>query len=578
MNFNSRYNLLLSLSLSTLAAACFVACGDSSDGTGEDTSNNTTDGGGNKDGSTNSTGDDSTGDDSTGDDDTTIDASTVIDGSSNVDDGSVIGDGSTAGDSSKPTHLVKGSVNGLLGTGLVLTNNGAGDLTITPGDGGAVAFQFASAVAEGSAYDVKVKTSPSAPTQACSVMGGAGVMGTSDVTATVTCSTSSYKVKGVVKGLKGAGLMLKNNGGDDLNVTANGGADVSFEFTTAVASGATYTVTAPSQPSTPTQSCTVTANDTGTVTNADVTNVEVTCTTTPFMVGGTVTGLTGAGLVLQNNGGDDLTINANGTFNFATKIDSGSNYAVTVKTAPSSPIQTCTVTANDTGTVGAADVANVTVNCAAHYPSSGLLAYWNFEQASPTVDDLSGNGNTATVRGAATQATAKVGKGYTLSGANQCVTVPNNASLSLNAAKAITMMMWVKVTNVASTQIFFNKENTWENGVNQSTGSAFEYALNANWAWYGTQTMTSGVWQHIATTWDGTTVTQYLNANGSFTHAQSGQLTGNVTGFGMGCRGVAADGTIAGSTSYLNGSIDEAFVYTRALTAQEVLNYYNATK
>ena len=121
-------------------------------------------------------------------------------------------------------------------------------------------------------------------------------------------------------------------------------------------------------------------------------------------------------------------------------------------------------------------------------------------------------------------------------------------------------------------------ENTWESGVSQNTGNAFEYAINANWAWYGNQTMTSGVWQHIATTWDGTTVTQYLNANGSFTRAQGGQLTGNATGFGMGCRGVSADGTIGSANSYLNGSIDEAYVYNRALTAAEVLNYYNSTK
>lgn len=579
MNFNSRYNLLLSLSLSTLAAACFVACGDSAE-SGDDTSNTGNDAGSAKDGSTTNTGDDSTGDDSTGDDDTTLDGSTTVTDGSNVTDSSVVGDSSTdssTGDAAKPTHLVKGSVTGLLGTGLVLTNNNAGDLAIMAGDGGAVAFQFAAAVAEGSAYDVKVKMSPSAPTQACTVMNGSGIMGTSDVTASVACSTTAFKVKGVVKGLKGAGLKLQNNGGDDLNVTANGGADVPFEFSAGVASGATYTVTAAAQPGTPAQTCNVTANDTGAVTNADITNVEVTCTTNKYSVGGTVNGLAGTGLILQNNMGDDLTVNANGTFTFATQIESGAAYSISVKTSPSAPIQTCVVDGGVAGTVGDGAVTGAIINCAKHYPTNGLLAYWNFEQTSPAVDDLSGNGNNATNR-SGTQGAGKVGKGYTLSGSNQCVTVPNNTSLTLSAAKAITFMMWVKVTNVAGTQIFFNKENTWESGVSQNTGNAFEYAINANWAWYGNQTMTSGVWQHIATTWDGTTVTQYLNANGSFTRAQGGQLTGNATGFGMGCRGVSADGTIGSANSYLNGSIDEAYVYNRALTAAEVLNYYNSTK
>ena len=37
----------------------------------------------------------------------------------------------------------------------------------------------------------------------------------------------------------------------------------------------------------------------------DITEVEVNCTTNAYAVGGTVSGLSGSGLVLQNNGGDD---------------------------------------------------------------------------------------------------------------------------------------------------------------------------------------------------------------------------------------------------------------------------------
>jgi hypothetical protein len=39
-----------------------------------------------------------------------------------------------------------------------------------------------------------------------------------------------------------------------------------------------------------------------------------------YTVGGTVAGLTGPGLVLQNSGGDNLTINCSGPFTFATAI------------------------------------------------------------------------------------------------------------------------------------------------------------------------------------------------------------------------------------------------------------------
>ena len=81
-----------------------------------------------------------------------------------------------------------------------------------------------------------------------------------------------------------------------------------------------------------------------------------------YSIGGMVTGLTGAGLILQNNGGD-LPVSADGAFTFGTSLASGSTYAVTVKTQPASPTQNCLVT-RGSGTVGAANVTDVAVTCA----------------------------------------------------------------------------------------------------------------------------------------------------------------------------------------------------------------------
>ena len=80
-----------------------------------------------------------------------------------------------------------------------------------------------------------------------------------------------------------------------------------------------------------------------------------------YSIGGTVSGLAGSGLVLRNNGGDDLALSANGAFAFATEIDSGDSYSVTVATQPSSPDQTCTVTSGS-GTA-TADVTDVAIAC-----------------------------------------------------------------------------------------------------------------------------------------------------------------------------------------------------------------------
>ena len=61
-----------------------------------------------------------------------------------------------------------------------------------------------------------------------------------------------------------------------------------------------------------------------------------------YTVGGTVSGLTGAGLVLQNNGRNDLSIVANGAFTFTTRAVESAPYDVTVLAQPSG--QTCSVT------------------------------------------------------------------------------------------------------------------------------------------------------------------------------------------------------------------------------------------
>ena len=84
---------------------------------------------------------------------------------------------------------------------------------------------------------------------------------------------------------------------------------------------------------------------------------------TYYTVGGTVNGLApGNSVVLQNNGGNDLTVNADGTIIFATTLDGGDAYEVTVLTQPTDPDQACTVS-NGSGTLAGADVTNVSVIC-----------------------------------------------------------------------------------------------------------------------------------------------------------------------------------------------------------------------
>lgn len=88
-------------------------------------------------------------------------------------------------------------------------------------------------------------------------------------------------------------------------------------------------------------------------------------------IGGSITGLTGSGIVLQNNGGDNLAVTAGSTqFSFVKTIARGESYAVTVLTQPQN--QTCTVS-NGSGMVADVNVSNIIISCASNAPSPTLV-------------------------------------------------------------------------------------------------------------------------------------------------------------------------------------------------------------
>ena len=174
-------------------------------------------------------------------------------------------------------------------------------------------------------------------------------------TVTITDAVESFTIGGSVSGFGGGtGLVLRNNGGDDKSIAANG----AYTFATPIASGQPYLVTVFANPTNPWQTCTV-SNGSGTVANANVTNANVACTTNTYSVGGTISGLSGT-LRIRNNGSDQTTFTTNGPFAFGTKIASGQTYVVTVSNQPSG--QTCTI-ANGSGTIAGANVTNVAITC-----------------------------------------------------------------------------------------------------------------------------------------------------------------------------------------------------------------------
>src|SRR5580704_3586798 len=228
-------------------------------------------------------------------------------------------------------YTIGGTVSGLSGT-VVLQDNGGNNLSAT-GNG---PFTFTTPISSGGAYNVTVLTEPAG--QICAVTSGTGTAtaNVSNVQVLCTTGTTTYTIGGTVSGLTASGLVLQNNGGNNLSIAANG----AFTFTTLVASGGAYSVTVLTQPTG--QTCTIT-NGSGTATS-NVTGVQVTCATSSsptYTISASVTGLTSGSLELQDNDGDTLTFTTNTTLTFATKYASGASYGVTPVTQPAG--QNCTV-------------------------------------------------------------------------------------------------------------------------------------------------------------------------------------------------------------------------------------------
>lgn len=257
------------------------------------------------------------------------------------------------GGSSPPpaTYTVGGSVSGLTNNGLVI-GNGTDRVTLTAG---ATTFTMPQALADGSAYALAIASQP-AHLQ-CSISHASGMLSGANVSnVQVSCVALTHRVGGTLSGLGSPGLVLAN-GADNVAVGSGAG---TFSFAQPVAEGATYAVSVTTQPIG--ETCSVSGGS-GTMGSADVTSIQVTCSTLSYSVGGTIGGLTASGLVLAN-GADTISPAAGATvFTLPAAVPYGGTYNVTIAQQPAG--LNCSVAGSFPATMGAGNVTNVAVTCQA---------------------------------------------------------------------------------------------------------------------------------------------------------------------------------------------------------------------
>jgi hypothetical protein len=172
-------------------------------------------------------------------------------------------------------------------------------------------------------------------------------------------AVDTFIVGGIVKGLvEGTRLVLQNNAGDDLVISADG----EFFFVDELQDKNNYMVTVLSQPTAPDQICAVTSGS-GTINADNVKDISVACVLKTYQVGGMLSGLPAdEEVVIQINEQDPLALQANGVFSFPSPLEDGTDYEIRVVSPPAKPNWTCDVS-NAIGSISGGDVADVTVDC-----------------------------------------------------------------------------------------------------------------------------------------------------------------------------------------------------------------------
>ncbi|HWX21951.1 MAG TPA: LamG-like jellyroll fold domain-containing protein, partial [Candidatus Binatia bacterium] len=207
-------------------------------------------------------------------------------------------------------------------------------------------------------------------------------------------------------------------------------------------------------------------------------------------------------------------------------------------------------------------------------PPAGLVSWWRAEN---NALDSAGTNN-GTALNATLYAPGEVGQAFALDGISDCVLIPDSPSLR---PASLTIEAWVRFDANTGIQVIFDKPLggstldsflLWlENGSLKaviSSVNGFGPTLSSPF------TPTVAQWYHVAYTFDSATRQQVLYLNN--TDVASGLADRNIA-YDSNPLLLGGDTDNGTRTFFLKGRIDEAALYNRALTAQEIAGIYYAS-
>ena len=228
----------------------------------------------------------------------------------------------------------------------------------------------------------------------------------------------------------------------------------------------------------------------------------------------------------------------------------------------------------------AAEVSGIFNTVGEYQPAArpaGLVSWWPAEGG--YTDIISGNNGTPS--GGVGFAPGEVGQAFSFSGGSAEIVVADNANLDVGQ---ITIEAWVKPTTSGHGRPILQKRSSVNVGgytfetTDASDGpgpaNGLQFAIWISGTQYLLQTpanvLTISAWQHVAATFDGTTMNIYVNGILQASQAASGAIdTDNADSLVMGLN-------VTNAGYDWNGFTDEVSLYNRALTSAEIQSIVNA--
>jgi hypothetical protein len=197
--------------------------------------------------------------------------------------------------------------------------------------------------------------------------------------------------------------------------------------------------------------------------------------------------------------------------------------------------------------------------------TSGLVGHWRFDEGGGTTTaDVSGNGNDGTLAGGPTWSSGLFAGALRFDGMDDFVDCGNDASLNITGK--ITVALWTKSEDlpVRFDALLLKSNARWTegfglfyNGSNQVRFFVSHWSVNM-----ASAPINPTQWNHIAGVYEGSAVKIYVNGVEGTSISYTGAIISTTANLEIG-RG-------ASDAYNLNGLIDEARIYNRALSAEEI--------